>query len=155
MDCGELRVATQNRSGQTIVEFALIVALLLAVLFGIVEFGRAWFYSNHISNSVRASARYGAVLGNASTSVSFAKSKIETYATTEIQSYINVQSGDLTVNAQFFQDGTTTPRTGNLARGDTIEVSATYNFTILTGSIIPYFSGTRPITRTASMRFEG
>ncbi len=71
------------------VEFALIISLFLAILFGIVEFGRAWYYSNHLGNSVRAAARYGAVFANSSVispkyDVSSIQTQTETYANNEI-----------------------------------------------------------------------
>lgn len=43
-------------------EFALVAVLFLGLLFGALEFGRLWYYSTHLGNSVRAAARYGAVL---------------------------------------------------------------------------------------------
>src|SRR3990172_549005 len=96
------RGALRGEAGQTMVEFALVVALLLAILFGIVEFGRLWFYSNHLNNSVRAAARYGAVLGNNS-SVGTNESRIVDYAYEEITSYINAVPGSDTPGGVIFE----------------------------------------------------
>lgn len=147
-----------NTKGQTMVEFALIITLFLAILFGIVEFGRAWYYSNHLGNSVRAAARYGAVLGNTNASIGYVTTQTETYATTEISSYMNAATGtgpaQFVVNAVIFRNNTGDITVGNVKRGDTLKVTATYNYQILTGTIIPFLDGERPITRSASMPIE-
>jgi Flp pilus assembly protein TadG len=150
----------KNTKGQTMVEFALIIALFLAILFGIVEFGRAWYYSNHLGNSVRAAARYGAVYANSvgvNHDADTIKSGTETYANAEISGYMKASpgggAGQVLVTANIFRNNSTF--SGSLAKqGDTLKVSATYNFQILTGRIIPFFSGQRPITRSASMPIE-
>ena len=57
-----------RRNGQTIVEFALVVPVLLALLLGILEFG--WLMKNHlvVANATRDGLRYAA-LGHTSTDV--------------------------------------------------------------------------------------
>ena len=47
--------------GQSMVEFALILPLLLIVMFGIVDFGRAIFAYNSVSNAARSAARVAVV----------------------------------------------------------------------------------------------
>jgi len=142
----------KDERGQTIVEFALIVALFLAIIFGILEFGRAWFYSNHLTNSVRATARYAAVLDNISTADG---NEIRNYLTNEIGTLMptdDIQG----ISVWYYPNGTGTPETDFLAihHGDTIEVSVTYNFHVLSGSVIPFFSGDRQLVRSASMTYE-
>ncbi len=51
-----------NRRGQSLVEFALMVPLLLLMLAGIIEFGRAWNWSQTVTEAARAGARKAAVL---------------------------------------------------------------------------------------------
>ncbi|HKY32827.1 MAG TPA: TadE/TadG family type IV pilus assembly protein [Candidatus Polarisedimenticolia bacterium] len=48
-------------SGQNLVEFALVAVMLLAVLLGIVEFGRAWMTFQVITNASREGARVAAL----------------------------------------------------------------------------------------------
>jgi Flp pilus assembly protein TadG len=48
-------------SGQTLVEFALIVPLLLLLVFGIVEFGRLFFAHHIITGAAREGCRAAAV----------------------------------------------------------------------------------------------
>lgn len=130
----------KNTKGQTLVEFALVLALFLAILFGITEFGRAWYYSNHLTNTVRAAARYAAVLGD-----NYSDDLVRTYVEDEIDGFMNVDD----IESILVSPGS------NPVKGDTITVTVRYNFTVLSGSIIPAFSGERTIERSASMRFEG
>lgn len=50
-----------DEGGAIIVEFGLIVPILFFLVFGIVDFGRAYFTMNNLAAAVREGARYGAV----------------------------------------------------------------------------------------------
>ena len=54
----------QGSRGQSMVEFALMAPLLFLILFGIVDFGRAIFYSNEITNAAREGARVAILASN-------------------------------------------------------------------------------------------
>jgi Flp pilus assembly protein TadG len=56
----------QGRRGATAVEFALIAPVLFAVLFGIIDFGRAMMSLDLLAHAARGGARVG-VLANKST----------------------------------------------------------------------------------------
>jgi Flp pilus assembly protein TadG len=59
--------------GQSLVELAFVVPLLLLLLVGIIEIGRFAFYSILVSNAARAGAQYGAQnLASASDTVGIA-----------------------------------------------------------------------------------
>src|SRR3989337_1060815 len=49
-------------SGQGLVEFALVVPIFLILLFGMVEFGRAWMMKNIITGAAREAVRIFAVI---------------------------------------------------------------------------------------------
>lgn len=49
------------RSGQALVEFALVVPLVLLLLLGVVEFGRAWNAFQVITDAARSGARVSSV----------------------------------------------------------------------------------------------
>jgi len=141
--------------GQTIVEFAFIVTLLLALVFGITEFGRAWVYSSSMTNGARAGARYASTLSNSTSFVS----KVRNYTFTQITQSVSASPGtDLFVNVSTFN------RSGsayvavpfaNMSSGGAVTVVVRYDFQVLTGSIVPYFSGTKSLVRRATMRYEG
>jgi Flp pilus assembly protein TadG len=50
-----------GRSAGPIVEFALVVPMLLMIVMGVVDFGRAYFIRNSLVSAVREGARLGAV----------------------------------------------------------------------------------------------
>ena len=56
----------RGRKGQSLVEFALILPVLLLVLFGVFDFGRAIYAYNAVSNSAREGGRTAVVNQTAS-----------------------------------------------------------------------------------------
>jgi Flp pilus assembly protein TadG len=50
----------KGRRGAVIVEFALVVPLLMLIVFGIIDFSRAYAQLNNINSSLREGARFGA-----------------------------------------------------------------------------------------------
>ena len=51
----------KDETGQSLVEFALVVPMLLLLVFGIAEFGRAWMAQNVLTGAVREAARIAVV----------------------------------------------------------------------------------------------
>ena len=51
----------KDESGQTTVETVLVIIVLFIMLFGIVEWSRAWWTKNSLNNAVRIGARMAAV----------------------------------------------------------------------------------------------
>lgn len=51
----------RRQHGQSLVEFALVMPILILILFGILEFGRIFFSYIVITNAAREGARAGAV----------------------------------------------------------------------------------------------
>src|SRR5436190_22119522 len=49
--------------GQAIVEFAIVLPVLLAMLFGVLEFGRMIFIYSAVTNASREAARFGSAIG--------------------------------------------------------------------------------------------
>ena len=56
------RSLTRNEEGAAVVEFALVLPILFLIVFGIIDFGRAFYTVNNIISAVREGSRYGAVL---------------------------------------------------------------------------------------------
>src|SRR5574341_1608570 len=50
-----------NRKGQGLVEFALVVPILLLLVIGIIEFGRAWMTRNILTGAAREAVRMAVV----------------------------------------------------------------------------------------------
>jgi Flp pilus assembly protein TadG len=53
----------RGERGQSLVEFALVLPVLLFIFMGIFDFGRVMFLYSQLSNGAREAARYGAVTG--------------------------------------------------------------------------------------------
>jgi len=51
----------RSDSGAAMVEFAIVLPILIMFLLGIIDFGRAFFLYNNLTNAVREGARLGAV----------------------------------------------------------------------------------------------
>ena len=56
-----LRRLVQSRDGSVLLETALMITILLMLMFGIVDLGRALYTMNNLVSAVREGARYGAV----------------------------------------------------------------------------------------------
>ncbi|HEX6139533.1 MAG TPA: TadE family protein [Candidatus Limnocylindria bacterium] len=56
-----VRRSKRRSRGQSLVEFALILPIFLLVLMGILDLGRAVYYSSTLSNAAREAARQGIV----------------------------------------------------------------------------------------------
>jgi len=54
----------KDEKGQNLVEFALVVPILLLLVLGIAEFGRAWMTKNILTGAAREAVRVAAVGGN-------------------------------------------------------------------------------------------
>jgi len=54
-----VRRESSKEKGQAMIEFALLLPVLLVILLGIIEFGRAAFYAIEVADAARAGAQYG------------------------------------------------------------------------------------------------
>ena len=60
---------TRGSSGQSMIEFALVLPMLLVLVFGIVEFGNAWRHYQLITNTAREGARIAVLPSSTATIV--------------------------------------------------------------------------------------
>ena len=63
------RPRTVGSSGQSLIEFALVLPMLLVLVFGIVEFGNAWRHYQLITNTAREGARVAVLPSSTATTV--------------------------------------------------------------------------------------
>jgi Flp pilus assembly protein TadG len=59
--CGQIGRGAQDTTGAAAVEFALVLPIILLLLFGIIEFGRAWNVRQTLTDAAREGARLAAV----------------------------------------------------------------------------------------------
>ena len=55
------KLLASSTPGQALVEFALTIPLLLLLVFGLIDLGRAVYVSNSLAEAARDGARYGSV----------------------------------------------------------------------------------------------
>jgi hypothetical protein len=66
--------------GATVVEFALVAPLLFLIVFGIIDFSRAYARLNTMNAAMREGARYGAALARPDTSLGLIKAEVARYS---------------------------------------------------------------------------
>ncbi|HZS24930.1 MAG TPA: TadE/TadG family type IV pilus assembly protein [Gaiellaceae bacterium] len=122
----------RNERGQTMVEFALILPVLLVVIFGIIQFGIAFNNYESLTDGVRAGARLAAVSRQSPTPVAD--------TTARVQASSGLTASKLAVTV-----------TSDWVAGDPVTVSATYPYSInLLGIVVA--SGN--LTSTTTERVE-
>lgn len=133
----KITASWKNTRGQALVEFALILPLLLLLMFGIIEFGRAFFQKNITINAAREGARFAAV------QTTWNVAAIQTYAKNTITLPSAQSSANVTVDPQ------TRP-----ASGGSTTVTVTTKFkTVVPKLLIPLENYTS-ISASATMRYE-
>ena len=125
-----------DKDGQSIIEFALVLPILLLVLFGITEFGRAIMVTNVLHTASREGARL-AVVSAVSDTVSV-KDRIN-----EVLDAANLDLGKATTNIVYSSSD------------NCVTVTITYQFEVLSGGILDPFMGTIPLKGMTVMRYEG
>lgn len=134
-----------RREGQSVVEFALVLPLLLILTFGIVDFSIALYDKAVVTNASREGARAGIVYQYPAPTFSALTSSITTVVNNYCSSYL------ITFGAP------TTPAvtvTGSGAHGTNLTVTVQYHYTFaIISHLVP--SLTNPtLTATTIMRME-
>ncbi len=122
--------------GNAMIEFALVFPLLLLIVFGITEFGRAIRVVQTLNAAAREGARVAAVT-NPDVDLVTARVNEVLDAASVTGSGINVE--------------------GPLGAGTnrTVRVTVTSEFEVLSGTILESFTGTLDLQGMSVMRFEG
>jgi Flp pilus assembly protein TadG len=96
----ELRRTRRGQRGQTVVEFALAGTVLLSLMFAVIDFGRALFTYNVVTNAARIGSRYAIVHGSSCTLAicPASSSAIQTYVLSKVS---GLNPSQLTVTARW------------------------------------------------------
>lgn len=139
-------VARQRRdsgeAGVAVVEFALVAPLLLILVFGIIDLGRAYSTLNQLAASAREGARYAAVLPNPVSDA--ARDKVRQ----TVKQFSLTQLGGLPVS-----DDQIAVTLDNAAGTVTVAIRA-YPFQLVTPLVGVVGLRTIPISRQATFRWE-
>lgn len=124
-------MAAKAQRGQSLVELALLVPVLILILIGIIDFGRVFNAYITITNAAREGARYGAMHPDDADGI---KARVVNEATA---SGVNVE--DVEVE---FPNGTSEP-------GNPIRVKVIYGFPLITAFL--FGGGTITLQSAAEM----
>jgi len=125
----------RNEKGQSLVEFAILLPVLLLLLMGILEFGLMLNSYLTINNSAREGARLGIVAGS----------------NIEIKQLINNISPNL--DSKYLVINVTPPE-GNRKSGDTLKVEVIYNYHVIIPIISNILGNVVELKAQTSMRIE-
>ena len=166
----------KNQRGATLLEFALVAAALLLIMFVIIDFGRAAYVYHFVSVASAQGARYGAVRGATYSGTSCSSSQIylcdatlsdiQTYVSNQVSSGIYVNSGASSgqpgyLNTTVTWPGVSSANTGGSPRpcvklasaanspGCAVQVTVTYIY----GFTLPLLKFTN-ITMTSSSEMD-
>lgn len=142
-------IVTRDRHGAAMVEMALVLPVFLLVTMGIIEFGRALWVANMVTNASREGTRMAILDGSSNTQVSSAVQEF-------LVSSLSVNPADIDVDIKI------TPAEGNPNPGndcsvanarDLIEVKVTIPFNKV--SLVPGdYLEDKPIVGRSAMRHE-
>ena len=119
--------ALHSDHAQALVETALVLPLLLLLIVGLFDVGRAVWLSNTLATAVREGTRYGVVHGTLSGAptgpgaATYTAPDTDTAITAQVRNYATGIPGNLTVQSTWPD--------GNANRGSRIVVSASFPFT--------------------------
>ena len=134
---GHLKNKIQGERGQSVLELALILPILLMLILGISEFGRAWMTMNLLTGAVREGARMASVTPNIEYNQEYIESFVENYL-----AQYNIESRVSVMPDHFGQ---------NMWR-----VTATVDFSFLPAPLVRRWIGTDiTMARTATCYYEG
>jgi len=131
--------AIGGQRGSAILEFAFIMPLLLLLTFGVAEFGRAWLIVNTLNHATREAVRVASTTASLTANDPAVVNKAQTILTVA-----GVKNAAVT---------NTTPA----GTPPAVTVTTSYNFAFMTGigPLVKFsFSGTLPLSSTATMRYE-
>jgi hypothetical protein len=118
----QTRFRTPTWRGQTLVEFALVIPIVLLLLLGFFDLGRALINYSALTNAVREGARSGIVMAYNEAAI---KDKVLEYAFTLTNNSVPLTADDIIANASVNSDGFL----------ETLEVTGTYCFLPITPGI--------------------
>lgn len=136
----------QTEAGQSLVEFTMILPIFLVLMFGLVDFGRAFYTWMLVTNAAREGARVAAVQGNSSS----IDARIYDSFCSSFPSDCSLEPGKLTISKANVQG----------VRGSAVSIDLAYDFEFVTplGGILQMLGGSNlaspTISAHSSMRLE-
>jgi Flp pilus assembly protein TadG len=150
----------ERERGAALVEMALVVVVLFTVVFGVIDLGRAWALQNRLSNAAHEGASIGQFKpGNVNAGCAGGNNIVDRAAAEDTG--LSSSTG-WSVAVAKKSGATLTPYTGcgtpvgtTVAAGDTIVVTTTANFQVMTPLMGRYLGNTIVVSRTVEVVVQG
>ena len=135
-----------RQHGQALVEFALVLPILLVVLIGIMDFGRAFFVYSEVSNAAREAVRYAAVnSGDCEEIANRARSMFSLPTSSSIDVAIQLEKPDTGSGGFVVADWCNEGSEATVETGDRIKINVSTTVSLWTLQLIaPLVGGTAP-----------
>lgn len=158
------RTSGLNSTGQALVEMAIIIPLLMLLVMGIFEFGRAMYIKNTLTQAARTGSRTAVVtqgLVSPLLNVGCSDSSIVIQSTCN-SLYSGIDKTDATINVKVFAPGAdpataspiVTSSSSPPTSGDTVEVQVNINNFRSKYRIVPFIPLPDSLSGTTAMRYE-
>ena len=128
----------RSERGSNLVEFALVAPVLIVILFGIADVGRAFYDYISMTNAVREGARYAA------------RDPLETAAVIQTKMQDEIDSFDASLSCTLPPEVTTETDVDASGKGRAKRVTLTCTFNTITPLVGPI-----TMSATAAMKVEG
>lgn len=134
----------RDTRGQSVIEFALVLPLILVLVFGITEFGRAWMAVNVLTSAAREGCRLAVVTAP---DIPAVQARV-----TQVCNAAGIRDTAGPRQIRLTGIDVLPPDPLDPARRTTVTVRA--DFQVVTGRILGRFRGAIPLSATATMRHE-
>ena len=132
-----LRRYAKEQKGQSLVELALILPIIVLLMFGTVEFGRVFYSYITVTSAVREGVRQAAV------------GKTDEEIEARIRDAVTLAEANTRL-----QILSITPAEGARTPGVPVSVEIRYNMPLITPLISDFLTNPLPLTASATMRIE-
>jgi Flp pilus assembly protein TadG len=139
--------ALRSRSGQSLVEFALVAPLFFLLVFGITDFGRLFFTQETLQFALREAGRYAVTGQHMANPLGGSLSRVASIKAIAQQKAIGIDVSKITVSSDGVNDFAGNP-------GDTVVVSLTTNLKLITPMIGRFFGPSQTYTFTVQTAFR-
>jgi Flp pilus assembly protein TadG len=142
----------RRQRGSMAVEFGILVPVFVLLIFGIVDFGHAWYMKMEVTSASREGARYGTRFYDQDTTPYNLNPSISTWVTNAYTSLLPSNANlQVTPAGPGYSSSSTRP---NLTGTDlTVTVTATKYWFVL-GYLIPGMGTSKAISATTDMKVE-
>lgn len=121
----KFRAIGKDEKGSAIVQFALGLPVLLAMLFGVIEFGRMLWVESTLEHAAADGARFAAIHG-AESEIPVTDAQIVTFVENRAQ---GLKSSDINVAVNWMN---------NNFSGSEVEIDVTYQFNFIFFAFVPF-----------------